>query len=87
MRCLACDKALTDFESTRRDVDGKFVDLCNDCVVRDSRVYSERNDLLSEDDFSEGHPSESDLQEMRYEGEAFEDFADEVLREWVSFRA
>lgn len=32
MRCKACDKALTEFESTRKSAStGEFIDLCNDC--------------------------------------------------------
>jgi hypothetical protein len=32
MRCLACDKQLTDFESTRRHaITRDFLDLCNSC--------------------------------------------------------
>jgi len=32
MRCRACDKALTEFESTRKSAStGEFIDLCNDC--------------------------------------------------------
>lgn len=33
MRCQACDRELTNFEATRKsDVDGSFLDLCNDCL-------------------------------------------------------
>jgi len=32
MRCKACDKSLTDYESTRKSMTtGEFLDLCNDC--------------------------------------------------------
>ena len=32
MRCLACNKELTEFESTRKSAQtGEFIDLCNDC--------------------------------------------------------
>jgi hypothetical protein len=30
-RCVACDKNLNDYESTRKDLHGKYVDLCNSC--------------------------------------------------------
>jgi hypothetical protein len=31
MRCIACNIELTDYEATRKDKDGHFVDLCNYC--------------------------------------------------------
>ncbi len=32
MRCVACDKNLNDFESTRKhSITGEFLDLCNHC--------------------------------------------------------
>ena len=32
MRCVACNKNLNDFESTRKHaVSGEFIDLCNKC--------------------------------------------------------
>lgn len=32
MRCLACNKELTEFEATRKSAQtGEFVDLCNEC--------------------------------------------------------
>jgi len=32
MKCLACDKVLSEFESTRRSLmSGDFMDLCNKC--------------------------------------------------------
>ena len=34
MRCLACNKVLSDFESTRRSlISGEFMDLCNACYT------------------------------------------------------
>ena len=34
MKCLACDKILSDFESTRRSlISGEFMDLCNTCYT------------------------------------------------------
>lgn len=55
MRCKACNKLLTDFESTRKYANSDdYVDLCNDCFryVPDVQV-SERPDLQSEYDI--GH--------------------------------
>jgi hypothetical protein len=32
MRCLSCNKALSDFESTRKSANtGEYLDLCNTC--------------------------------------------------------
>lgn len=32
MRCIACNKQLTDYEATRKSVvTGEFLDMCNGC--------------------------------------------------------
>lgn len=31
MRCFACNKNLNDFESTRKDANGDYIDACNKC--------------------------------------------------------
>ncbi len=31
MRCLACNVELNDYESTRQNNDGEYLDLCNYC--------------------------------------------------------
>lgn len=38
MKCLACDKVLSDQEATRRYINsdgspGEFIDLCNHCMI------------------------------------------------------
>jgi hypothetical protein len=34
VRCVACDKQLTDYEATRKSImTGEFIDLCNDCYT------------------------------------------------------
>lgn len=54
MKCLACDKILSDHEATRRFSDSKeFVDLCNHCFysgVADDVNFEERNDLDDQGD-------------------------------------
>ena len=53
MRCVACNKNLNDFESTRKDSEGKFLDLCNHCyheVQSDISAVQERQDLSNGDD-------------------------------------
>jgi hypothetical protein len=49
MRCKACNKLLSEFESVRKSKDtGEFVDLCNDCYthVRDDLQVIENYSLL-----------------------------------------
>ena len=55
MRCLACDRNLTDFESTRKHTDtSEYLDLCNKCyneIQADVEIITEeRLDLTHEDD-------------------------------------
>lgn len=54
MRCLSCDRALTDFESTRKYKEsGLYIDLCNKCFhsgVSEQVRYEERHDLLHEEE-------------------------------------
>jgi hypothetical protein len=60
MRCLACNKALNDFEATRKSsTTGEYVDLCNHCFhnveqdiesvvredLRDEESYENDNEL------------------------------------------
>jgi hypothetical protein len=60
MRCLACNKALNDFEATRKSsTTGEYVDLCNHCFhnveqdiesvvredLRDEESYEDDNEL------------------------------------------
>lgn len=60
MRCLACNKNLNDFESTRKSATtGEYVDLCNHCFhnveqdiesvvredLRDEESYENDNEL------------------------------------------
>ncbi len=48
MRCLGCNKELTDFEATRRYADSQeFIDLCNDCFRHTEIKAVERYDLMS----------------------------------------
>lgn len=48
MRCLACQRLLSDFEATRRYAESQeFVDLCSNCFecVRGEFEVTERADL------------------------------------------
>ena len=53
MRCIACNRALSEFESTRKSsVTGEYLDLCNNCyseIARDIHA-DERDDLRDEAD-------------------------------------
>jgi hypothetical protein len=53
MRCLSCNKALGDFESTRKSVEtGEYIDMCNNCFshVAKNVVTHDRADLQAEDE-------------------------------------
>ena len=58
MRCIACDKELSDFEATRKSsTTGEFLDLCNTCYssIQDELYSEEREDLRGEtDELEEG---------------------------------
>jgi hypothetical protein len=59
MRCLACDRSLTDYEATRKHaLTGGFIDLCQQCfkaVQADSHLPTkDRKDLISSDDIDDG---------------------------------
>lgn len=46
MRCYCCDKALNEFESTRKSaVSGEFLDLCNKCFKGLGIESVDRTDL------------------------------------------
>ena len=47
-RCVACDKNLNDFESTRKDLNGDYIDMCNKCYsfIKDDVLSTEREDLI-----------------------------------------
>lgn len=53
MRCISCDKLLSDFEATRRSVQSNdYVEMCNDCFyfAEDEIATLSREDLRSESD-------------------------------------
>jgi len=56
MRCIACNTELTDFEATRKDKRGDFIDLCNNCFIECDYEFEtyDRIDLLSENDIQYG---------------------------------
>lgn len=58
MRCQACDCELTDYEATRKDEHGVYLDFCSGCyfTVRDEVPSSSRKDLEDIVDISEEFP-------------------------------
>ncbi len=47
MRCQACDFELSDYESTRKDANGQYVDFCNTCyhTIKGDLPSTTRKDL------------------------------------------
>ena len=59
MRCVACDKIMTDYELTKKfSNSGEFVDMCNEC----SRYLAE-DDLITVGNMD--YATLSDLEEIR----------------------
>ena len=57
MHCLACNCLLSDLETTRKDVFGEYVELCNSCLypIRKDITLANNFDLnVIEQDFSDG---------------------------------
>ena len=54
MRCVACDRNLSDFESTRKSREtNEYLDLCNKCfneIQNDLDEIQEREDLRHDED-------------------------------------
>ncbi len=68
MRCLSCQKPLSDFESTRKYAESKkYVDLCNHCFsfVAPQLNVVERPDLM--------HDEETTLEEAYEDDYKFKD--------------
>ncbi len=56
-RCVACDKNLNDYESTRKDLHGAYLDMCNRC-------YYPMQDIIptvSREDLSPNEEVESEI--------------------------
>lgn len=53
MRCVACNKNLSDFESTRKTPDGEYLDMCNECATIADMHTEDRFDLMGEADAAE----------------------------------
>lgn len=55
MHCVCCDTELSDYESTRKDLHGAYIDMCNTCYlsIKDDLISIERDDLETPYNFSE----------------------------------
>jgi hypothetical protein len=65
MRCIACNKNLNDFESTRKSVvTGDYLDLCNACYhsVEQDIPSNERDDLRSEEEIFDDNVNPNDFE-------------------------
>lgn len=60
MRCVACDKNLSDYESTRKDLSGEYIDMCNHCygTIKDDLLTVDREDLLTVEEAVDAEPLE-----------------------------
>lgn len=53
MRCVCCDKKLSEFEATRKSINtGEYLDMCNKCynTISNQVLSYERYDLYDEQD-------------------------------------
>jgi len=48
MRCQACNAELNDYESTRKDDNGQFIDFCSDCFSEVKVALWERKVTVGE---------------------------------------
>lgn len=61
MRCLACQRALSDFEATRRYAESQeFLDLCDSCYesIRGCFEVTERADLRKYEELGDSYYGE-----------------------------
>lgn len=50
MRCVACDKLLSDFEATRKSATTlEYLDLCSSCISYVDILTLDREDLQTEE--------------------------------------
>lgn len=76
MRCYCCNKALSDYEATRKSVStGNFLDMCNKCYgsISGDVLSLERSDLRHENEEEEFHNVEKDDYFTMWEDKPLED--------------
>jgi hypothetical protein len=78
MRCICCNTALNDYESTvRHGITRQFLEMCSICLKSvDAYIPIQvRNDLLSENDTANGELIEDD-------DSYIEDYEDDVIDDY-----
>lgn len=78
MRCICCNTALNDYESTvRHGITRQFLEMCSVCLKSvDAYIPIQvRNDLLSENDTANGELVEDD-------DSYIEDYEDDVIDDY-----
>ena len=76
MRCCCCNKALSDYEATRKSVQtGDFLDMCNKCYgsISGEVLALERTDLRHDEDDEEFHDVINDDFLMMWNDKTLED--------------
>lgn len=53
MRCLSCNKILTDNEAVRKTADGEFLDLCSNCTITEDTQDDQDDDRTLKDYLNE----------------------------------
>lgn len=63
MHCRCCDIELNDYESTRKDLNGRYIDMCTPCfmTIKDDLTVIERDDLMVRDVVESTQPLDFDL--------------------------
>ena len=77
MRCICCNTALNDYESTvRHGITRQFLEMCSICLKSvDAYIPIQvRNDLLSENDTANAELIEDDDYIEDYEDEGIDDY-------------
>ena len=67
MRCIACNKQLNDYESTRRHaITNEFLDTCNRCMKDIPNIPTkDRQDLLKEADYDDDTDTEGNDEDVK----------------------
>lgn len=69
MRCLCCNRNLSDIESTRRHaITNEFLDICNRCISDTGIPYIDREDLEDTLEDDEAEDVYDSVPEMQGEG-------------------
>lgn len=63
MRCVCCNKNLSDYESTKKDTHGEYIDMCTHCdsLIDDIALQGDEDDVLPIDEDNDDHDDIMDL--------------------------